>query len=96
MAKGVLSGHRDFRLLWGGETVSELGSQVGLLALPLLAVRTLLGRMNATMRFVVWGVLPIGALIDGMLGSVAGRPTLWPGSGCWRPRCTCVRRPSVK
>ena len=41
----------------------------------------LLGRMNATMRFVVWGVLSIGALIGGVLGSVAGlRPTLWIGA----------------
>ncbi len=169
MAKGVLPRHRDFRLLWGGETVSELGSQVSLLAIPLLAVRTLhattfemglltaastaaflvvglpagvwvdrmrrrsvmivvdLGRMlalgsvpvacalgglpwptssssscpagsspcssmsptsrtclrwmNATMRFVVWPVLPVGALIGGVLGSVLGlRPTLWIGA----------------
>jgi hypothetical protein len=41
MAKGVLLRHRDARLLWGGETVSELGSQVSLLAIPLLAVGTL-------------------------------------------------------
>ena len=41
----------------------------------------LLGRMNATMRFVVWGVLPIGALLGGVLGSAAGlRPTLWIGA----------------
>jgi predicted MFS family arabinose efflux permease len=41
----------------------------------------LLGRMNATMRFVVWGVLPLGALLGGVLGSVAGlRPTLWIGA----------------
>ncbi len=41
----------------------------------------LLGRMNATMRFVVWGVLPVGALIGGSLGSVIGlRPTLWVGA----------------
>jgi predicted MFS family arabinose efflux permease len=41
----------------------------------------LLGRMNATMRFVVWGVLPLGALIGGLLGSAAGlRPTLWIGA----------------
>ena len=32
----------------------------------------LLGRMNATMRFVVWGVLPIGALIGGVLGTAIG------------------------
>jgi len=38
----------------------------------------LLGRMNATMRFMVWGTLPIGALIGGALGDYVGlRPTLW-------------------
>jgi len=38
----------------------------------------LLGRMNATMRFMVWGTLPVGALIGGALGSAIGlRPTLW-------------------
>jgi MFS family permease len=38
----------------------------------------LLGRMNATMRFMVWGPMPIGALIGGALGSLIGlRPTLW-------------------
>jgi len=33
--------HRDFMLLWTGQTVSEMGSSVTLLALPLLAVSTL-------------------------------------------------------
>ncbi|WP_326824066.1 MFS transporter [Streptosporangium sp. NBC_01756] len=38
----------------------------------------MLGRMNATMRFVVWGVLPLGGLIGGVLGEVLGaRTTLW-------------------
>lgn len=37
----------------------------------------LLGRMNATMRFIVWGTMPIGGLIGGALGSLAGvRTTL--------------------
>ena len=41
----------------------------------------LLGRMNATMRFIVWGVLPIGALLGGVLGTAIGlRPTLWIGA----------------
>ena len=41
----------------------------------------LLGRMNASMRFIVWGVMPIGGLIGGSLGSVLGlRTTLWIGA----------------
>lgn len=37
----------------------------------------LLGRMNATVRFVVFGVLPIGSLVGGTLGVLIGlRPTL--------------------
>jgi MFS family permease len=36
------------------------------------------GRMNATMRFMVWGTMPIGALLGGALGGTIGlRPTLW-------------------
>ncbi|MEU4245218.1 MFS transporter [Actinoplanes sp. NPDC026619] len=38
----------------------------------------LLGRMNATMRFLVWGTMPIGALLGGVLGQAIGaRNTLW-------------------
>ena len=73
MAKGGLLRHRDFRLLWGGETVSELGSQVSLLAIPLLAVRTLhattfeMGLLTAasTAAFLVVG-LPAGVWVDRM------------------------------
>ncbi|MFG6191270.1 MFS transporter [Nonomuraea sp. JJY05] len=37
----------------------------------------LLGRVNATMRFLVWGTLPLGGLIGGALGGVIGvRDTL--------------------
>jgi predicted MFS family arabinose efflux permease len=40
----------------------------------------LLGRMNATVRFVVWGTMPIGGLIGGGLGEWVGvRATLWAG-----------------
>ena len=42
----------------------------------------LLGRMNATVRFVVWGTIPIGGLAGGALGAWLGvRDTLW---------CACV------
>jgi MFS family permease len=30
------------------------------------------GRMNATMRFIVWGTMPIGSFIGGILGTVVG------------------------
>lgn len=37
----------------------------------------MLGRMNATMRFMVWGTMPLGSLSGGLLGTVIGlRPTL--------------------
>ena len=86
MARGVLIRHRDFRLLWGGETVSQLGSQVSLLAIPLLAVRTLhattfqMGLLTAasTAAFLVVG-LPAGVWVDRirrrrvMIGADLGR-----------------------
>ncbi|WP_086828290.1 MFS transporter [Allokutzneria sp. NRRL B-24872] len=38
----------------------------------------LLGRMNASVRFVVFGTQPLGALAGGAVGEVIGvRPTLW-------------------
>jgi MFS family permease len=41
----------------------------------------LLGRMNASIRFVVWGVMPIGALLFGALGEIIGVvPALWIGA----------------
>jgi len=35
---GGLARHRDFRNLWAAETVSQLGSQVSQIALPLVAI----------------------------------------------------------
>jgi MFS family permease len=38
----------------------------------------LLGRVTAVNKFISWGVLPIGALLAGALGSAIGnRPTMW-------------------
>lgn len=43
-----------------------------------LCPERLLGRMNATMRFLVWGTMPIGGLLGGALAAAIGvRPVLW-------------------
>ena len=63
--------HRDFLLLWSGQTVSEMGSAVTVLALPLTAVVVLhastfqVGLLSsaATVAFALIA-LPAGALVD--------------------------------
>ena len=41
----------------------------------------MLGRMNATMRFIVWGTIPVGALVGGILGEIIGlQGTIWVGA----------------
>lgn len=43
----------------------------------------MLGRLNATRRFIVWGVIPLGSLTGGVLASAIGlRETLWVGAIC--------------
>jgi predicted MFS family arabinose efflux permease len=43
-----------------------------------LCPHRLLGRMNATIRFIVWGTIPLGGLLGGALGSWLGnRDALW-------------------
>jgi MFS family permease len=40
------------------------------------------GRMNATVRFLVWGTIPLGAFAGGLLGSAFGlHITLWVAAG---------------
>ncbi len=47
-----------------------------------LCPEELLGRMNASIRFLVWGVMPIGGLLGGWLGGWIGIvPTLWVAAG---------------
>ena len=40
-----------------------------------IVAQRLQGRLNATMRFLVWGTLPLGGLVGGVLGQFLG---LWP------------------
>ncbi|MGI8947643.1 MAG: MFS transporter [Ornithinimicrobium sp.] len=43
-----------------------------------LCPKLLLGRMNASIRFLVWGPIPLGALVGGALGTWIGVvPALW-------------------
>ncbi len=70
-AEGSLFRHRDFMLLWTGQTVSQTGSQVTILALPLVAIVTLrattfevgLLSVAATSAFLLVA-LPAGVLAD--------------------------------
>jgi MFS family permease len=74
--------HRDFRRLWIGDAVSQIGTQVSMLALPLVAVKTLkaspfeVGALTAaeTAAFLLVG-LPAGAWCD----RVRRRPVLIAG-----------------
>ncbi len=41
----------------------------------------MLGRMNATMRFIVWGTIPIGQIVGGVIATVFSVPTaIWIGA----------------
>jgi MFS family permease len=65
--------HLDFRRLWIGETVSQFGTQISFLALPLVAILVLhastfeVGLLTAfdTLGFLIVG-LPAGAWVDRM------------------------------
>lgn len=47
-----------------------------------LCPERMLGRVNATMKFVMMGLFPLGALLGGVLGELIGsRPTLWVAGG---------------
>jgi MFS family permease len=54
---------------------------VGLSLMQAITPDRLLGRMNASRRFVVWGTIPLGSLAGGALASVIGvRETLFVGA----------------
>lgn len=53
----------------------------GISLVQTLTPERLLGRLNASRRFIVWGTIPLGALVGGALASTIGlRPTLWVGA----------------
>ena len=66
-----------------------------------LCPRPMLGRMNASIRFLVWGVMPIGGFLGGVIGHQFGargrcsgsRPSArsWPRCRCCSPRCSAMR-----
>jgi MFS family permease len=65
--------HRDFLLLWSGQTVSEIGSQITVLAMPLVAVVVLhatafeVGLLSAAQTIAYLLVsLPAGAVVERM------------------------------
>ncbi len=70
--------HRDWTL--GLLALAQIGLWAGVVIYNITQVSfrqglcppALLGRMNATMRFLVWGTMPIGALLGGILGSWLG------------------------
>ncbi|MCW2595774.1 MAG: transporter [Jatrophihabitans sp.] len=75
--------HRDWTLgllalaqigMWMGEVIyniTQVSFRQG------LCPPALLGRMNATMRFLVWGTMPLGGFLGGVLGATIGvRETL--------------------
>jgi MFS family permease len=43
----------------------------------------MLGRMNATMRFLVWGTIPIGQIIGGLIASAFPTPTAGVHAAIW-------------
>lgn len=58
----------------------------------------LLGRMNASIRWVIWGTIPLGSLLGGWLGTVAGlRAAVAAGvAGTWLAVLWIVTSPLVR
>lgn len=65
----------------GGGLVQALTAPYAVLADAISFVQSLQGRMNAVMRFFVWGTIPLGSLVGGALASQIGlRATLFVGA----------------
>jgi MFS family permease len=71
--------HRDFRHLWSADAISQFGSWVSVLAIPLVAISTL--RADALQVALLGAVGSLGALLVGLpagawTGRVRKRPLL--------------------
>jgi MFS family permease len=63
-------------IIGGWSVVAYNVNQVGLR--QAITPHNMLGRMNATMRLIVWGTIPVGALLGGVLGTLIGfQAALW-------------------
>jgi MFS family permease len=77
-ARQVWFAAAGYLVLWAGATASNV-VQVSLR--QQLCPPELLGRMNATMRFLLWGSMPLGGLLGSALGATIGvRGALWVGA----------------
>jgi len=62
----------------------------GISLMQTLTPERLLGRLNASRRFIVWGTIPLGSLVGGAVASAIGlHAALWVGAigaaVCWLP-----------
>jgi MFS family permease len=77
--------HRAFPFLVAAETILGFGivlynvSQVSMR--QAITPERLQGRMNSVMRFIVWGVMPLGTLLGGTVATALGlRAAIWAGA----------------
>lgn len=81
--RSLLRGHRDFRLVWAGDTVSAVGDGVTVVALPLVALGVLHASTAATAGLAGVGYLPmllLGLPIGAWVDRSARRPLLVAGN----------------
>jgi len=72
---GVLLFPLGYAAMWFGVVVYNVAQ---LSYRQLICPPQLMGRMNAAVRWIVWGTMPLGGVLGGVLGTVIGiRPTLW-------------------
>ena len=71
--------HHAFGWIVAGLVLTTLGSPIYNIAQvsyrQAITPNNMLGRMNASMRFMVWGTMPLGSLTGGLLGTIFGLKT---------------------